>query len=192
MQVSSPISGRSRGWIAARIASRSARRDGREQVGCIILGRGSNEQKVVEWLRAAAHVPGFIGFAVGRTSFWEALVEWRDGKIQRQEAVEKIARRYLEWVRVFEGEHWLTITLAFRAYDSNTVDFAPVGPVESPPTLRPKRQRRETHRSSMMRPIATMSQSAMWPNRAPRASASPIFAIACSDSSTPFSAMPSS
>jgi 5-dehydro-2-deoxygluconokinase len=79
-----------------------ARRDAREQVGCIILGRGSNEQKVVEWLRAAADVPGFIGFAVGRTSFWEPLVAWRDGKIQRQQAVEKIARRYLEWVKVFE------------------------------------------------------------------------------------------
>ncbi|HEY8007952.1 MAG TPA: DUF2090 domain-containing protein [Methylocella sp.] len=80
-----------------------ARRDGREQVGCIILGRGSNEQKVVEWLRVAAAVPGFIGFAVGRTSFWKPLVAWRDGKIQRQEAVERIARRYLEWVTVFEN-----------------------------------------------------------------------------------------
>ncbi|MCI0736080.1 MAG: DUF2090 domain-containing protein [Beijerinckiaceae bacterium] len=82
----------------------TARRDGRGQVGCIVLGRGSNEQKVVEWLRAAAGVPGFIGFAVGRTSFWEPLVAWRDGKIDRQQAVEKIARRYLEWVEVFEGQ----------------------------------------------------------------------------------------
>lgn len=80
-----------------------ARCDGRDQVGCIILGRGSNEQKVVEWLRIAAGVPGFIGFAVGRTSFWEPLVEWRDGKIERQQAVEKIARNYLKWVAVFEG-----------------------------------------------------------------------------------------
>ena len=75
-----------------------ARRDGREQVGCIILGRGSNEQKVVEWLRVAAAVPGFIGFAVGRTSFWEPLVAWRDGNIQRQQAVENIARGR-EWSR---------------------------------------------------------------------------------------------
>jgi 5-dehydro-2-deoxygluconokinase len=81
----------------------AARREGREQVGCIILGRGSNEQKVIEWLRTAAGVPGFIGFAVGRTSFWEPLVAWRDGKIQRQQACETIARRYLEWVKVFDG-----------------------------------------------------------------------------------------
>ncbi len=81
----------------------AARRDGRDEAGCIILGRGSNEQKVVEWLRIAAGVPGFTGFAVGRTSFWEPLVAWRDGNITREQAVENIARRYCEWVKVFEG-----------------------------------------------------------------------------------------
>ena len=55
-----------------------AQRDGRADVGCIILGRGENEQKVVEWLSNAAAVPGFIGFAVGRTTFWDSLVAWRD------------------------------------------------------------------------------------------------------------------
>ncbi|MGO9060384.1 MAG: 2-deoxy-5-keto-D-gluconate 6-phosphate aldolase domain-containing protein [Candidatus Binataceae bacterium] len=79
-----------------------ARRDGRDNVGCIILGRGSNDQKVLEWLRNAAGVPGFIGFAVGRTSFWEPLVALRDSKMSREQAVEEIARRYLEWVRAFE------------------------------------------------------------------------------------------
>lgn len=82
---------------------RTARRGGRDGVSCIVLGRGSNEQKVVEWLRAAAGVPGFIGFAVGRTSFWDALVAWRDGKMERQEAVENIAHRFLEWAKVFES-----------------------------------------------------------------------------------------
>jgi myo-inositol catabolism protein IolC len=79
-----------------------ARRDGRNNVGCIILGRGSNAQKVVEWLSIAAGVPAFIGFAVGRTSFWDPLVALRDGKASRQQAVEDIANRYLEWVRVFD------------------------------------------------------------------------------------------
>jgi myo-inositol catabolism protein IolC len=82
----------------------TARRNSRDEVGCIILGRGSNEQKVLQWLRVAAGVPGFIGFAVGRTSFWEPLVAWRDGKIEREHAVEQIAHRYMEWVKVFE-EH---------------------------------------------------------------------------------------
>jgi myo-inositol catabolism protein IolC len=86
-----------------QMVAAAARRDGRDEVGCIILGRGSNEQRVVEWLRTAAGVPGFTGFAVGRTSFWEPLVAWRDGKISRAQAVENIARRYCEWVKVFEG-----------------------------------------------------------------------------------------
>lgn len=79
-----------------------ARHNGRDTVGCIILGRGSNDQKVEEWLRNASGVPGFIGFAVGRTSFWDPLVALRDGKMSRDEAVKEIARRYLEWVSVFE------------------------------------------------------------------------------------------
>jgi myo-inositol catabolism protein IolC len=79
-----------------------ARRDGRSRVGCIVLGRGENEQHVETWLTAAAGVPGFIGFAVGRTTFWEPLVALRDEKITREAAVAEIARRYRQWVDVFE------------------------------------------------------------------------------------------
>ena len=80
----------------------AARRNGRNNVGCIILGRGENEQKVREWLTTAAAVPGFIGFAVGRTDFWEPLVEWRDGKQSREAAVASIANHYSGFVRLFE------------------------------------------------------------------------------------------
>src|SRR5436309_14968135 len=59
----------------------AARRGGRDKVGCIILGRGEEDQKVHEWLATASGVPGFIGFAVGRTSFWDALVNWQAKKI---------------------------------------------------------------------------------------------------------------
>lgn len=79
----------------------TARRDGRDAVGCIILGRGSSESGVLAWLRVAAAVPGFIGFAVGRTSFWDALVGLRDGKLERGAAVEQIADRYAEWIHAF-------------------------------------------------------------------------------------------
>jgi len=80
----------------------TARRDGRDNVGCIILGRGENEQKVREWLTTAAAVPGFIGFAVGRTDFWDPLVAWRDGKQTREAAVAAIASHYREFVHIFE------------------------------------------------------------------------------------------
>ena len=85
----------------------AARRNNRGKVGCIILGRGENEQKVREWLTIAAAVPGFIGFAVGRTDFWQPLAAWRDGKQSRDAAVSAIASHYKEFVNIFEqaGAH---------------------------------------------------------------------------------------
>jgi myo-inositol catabolism protein IolC len=80
-----------------------ARRDGRDDVGCIVLGRGEDEKKVREWLTVAAGVRGFIGFAVGRTVFWEPLVDFRANKITREAAVAEIAHRYYELVRIFES-----------------------------------------------------------------------------------------
>jgi 5-dehydro-2-deoxygluconokinase len=80
----------------------AARRGGRNRVGCIILGRGEDDNKVREWLTTAAAVPGFIGFAVGRTSFWSPLVDWRASKITRNDAVAEVARRYQEFVEIFE------------------------------------------------------------------------------------------
>jgi myo-inositol catabolism protein IolC len=86
----------------------AARRGGRDRVGCIILGRGENHDKVRQWLATAASVLGFIGFAVGRTTFWDPLVDWRANRISRDVAVNQISQRYREWVDVFQkarGDH---------------------------------------------------------------------------------------
>jgi 5-dehydro-2-deoxygluconokinase len=80
----------------------AARRAGREKVGCIVLGRGEDDTKVRQWLTTAAGVPGFIGFAVGRTTFWDPLVKYRANKIAREAAVAQIAASYREWVDLFE------------------------------------------------------------------------------------------
>ena len=91
-----------RGDCEAIVAA--ARREGRDQVSCIVLGRGEKEQQVHEWLATASQVPGFIGFAVGRTDFWNALVDWEAKRITREEAVNRIAHRYLEFVQIFEDK----------------------------------------------------------------------------------------
>jgi 5-dehydro-2-deoxygluconokinase len=80
----------------------AARRNGRDHVGCIVLGRGEDDRKVREWLGVAAPVPGFIGFAVGRTTFWQPLEWWKADRGRRAEAVAEIARRYREWCDIFE------------------------------------------------------------------------------------------
>ncbi len=79
-----------------------AQRGERSRVGCIVLGRGENDAKVREWLAVASSVAGFIGFAVGRTDFWQPLVDWRAKKIAREAAISEIARRYEEFADIFE------------------------------------------------------------------------------------------
>jgi 5-dehydro-2-deoxygluconokinase len=95
------IEGLDRREDAASVAA-AARRDGRDKVGCILLGRGSNEAGIIAWLKAAAPLPAFIGFAVGRTSFWDALSALRDGKTSRDAAVADIASHYVKWVHTFQ------------------------------------------------------------------------------------------
>ncbi len=80
----------------------TARRGGRSGVGCIVLGRGADEQKVVAWLETAASVPGFIGFAVGRTTFWDAVTDFLANRATREQAVSRIAQRYEKWASIFE------------------------------------------------------------------------------------------
>ena len=96
------IEGLDRREDCAEVAA-ATRRGGRGGVGCIVLGRGEDDAKVREWLTAAAGVPGFIGFAVGRTVFWDPLVAFRAGKFTREEAIADIARRYRGFVDIFES-----------------------------------------------------------------------------------------
>ncbi len=83
----------------------TARRDGRDDVSCIVLGRGADEKKVVTWLETAASVPGFIGFAVGRTTFWDAVAAYEAHTMTRHEASARVAQRYREWAAIFEQRH---------------------------------------------------------------------------------------
>ena len=96
------IEGLDRREDCQKIVSAARSGSGRDTVSCIVLGRGENEAKVTEWLGVAATVPGFIGFAVGRTVFWQPLVDWRAGKVTREQAVAAIAKRYREYVDIFE------------------------------------------------------------------------------------------
>ena len=79
----------------------AARRGGRDQVCCIVLGRGADEAQVIEWLRIAASVPGFDGFAVGRTLWEQPLRDLIAGTIGRNGVVDQIAARYLDMVSGF-------------------------------------------------------------------------------------------
>jgi myo-inositol catabolism protein IolC len=72
-------------------------------VGCVVLGAGADDATVAHWLRQAAGVEGFIGFAIGRTIFWDALRGWLDGRIDREGAVREIAANYRATVELYAG-----------------------------------------------------------------------------------------
>jgi len=79
-----------------------ARTGGRDGVVCVVLGRGASNEKVDEWLRAGAPVDGYVGFAIGRSIWWDALKGFIDGGLEREKASDQIADNYLRFVSVYE------------------------------------------------------------------------------------------
>jgi 5-dehydro-2-deoxygluconokinase len=78
------------------------REGGRDHACLIVLGRGETEAHVERWLEVAAQVPGYIGFAVGRTAWWEPLVRFRDGNIGRDQAAADIAADFKRLVDLWK------------------------------------------------------------------------------------------
>jgi myo-inositol catabolism protein IolC len=81
------------------------RREGRDRVSCVVLGRGASDDKVDQWLRAGAGLEGYIGFAIGRSIFGESVKAYAADPqgFDRDAAVDKIARSYLRFIEVYEG-----------------------------------------------------------------------------------------
>ena len=79
-----------------------ARSGGRDGVVCVVLGRGADDAKVDHWLTQAAPVDGFVGFAIGRSIWWNPLKAYVDGKIERSAGAKQIAENYLRFVKVYE------------------------------------------------------------------------------------------
>ncbi len=82
--------------------ARQARAGGRDGVVCVVLGRGASDAKVDEWLQAGAPVEGYVGFAIGRSIWWDALKGFLEQGLGREAASDQIAEKYLRFVRVYE------------------------------------------------------------------------------------------
>jgi len=76
---------------------------GRDHVACVVLGRGADDAAVDAWLRAARGVPGYCGFAIGRSIWWDPLKAYVDGTSPRSDAVEKIGANYRRFISIYEG-----------------------------------------------------------------------------------------
>ncbi len=83
--------------------AKQARTGGRDGVGCVVLGRGANTEKVEHWLRTGAGVDGYLGFAIGRTIWWDQLKGYLDGSLSRDDAASQISANYRRAIAVYNG-----------------------------------------------------------------------------------------
>jgi len=83
--------------------SATTRRDGRDGVACVVLGRGADDAAVDHWLQTGSGVPGYIGFAIGRSIWWDPLKGFVDGNLGREEAAKQIAANYRRFIDVYNG-----------------------------------------------------------------------------------------
>lgn len=89
---------------AEKLAAQTRKGEGREGVVCVLLGRGASDEKVDHWLREAAPVDGFVGFAIGRSIWWDSLRGFLAGDVSREDAASKIADNYLRFIKVYEQQ----------------------------------------------------------------------------------------
>ena len=83
-----------------RIATQ-CREGGRDRVVCVVLGRGADDDKVDDWLRAGAPVDGYVGFAIGRSIWGDPLKGWIESALSREDAASQIADNYLRFIEVY-------------------------------------------------------------------------------------------
>jgi myo-inositol catabolism protein IolC len=81
--------------------SEQTRSGGRGNVKSVVLGRGADDAKVDHWLRVAAPVEGFIGFAIGRSNFSDPLKAYLNGDTSREDAASQIGDNYARFIKVY-------------------------------------------------------------------------------------------
>jgi myo-inositol catabolism protein IolC len=87
---------------AQMLVDQTRKGEGRENVVSVLLGRGASDEKVDHWLRQAAPVEGMVGFAIGRSIWWDALKGFQGGDLERDAAAEQIADNYQRFIKVYD------------------------------------------------------------------------------------------
>jgi myo-inositol catabolism protein IolC len=89
---------------AEMLAEQTRSGQGREGVACVVLGRGASTEKVEHWLQVASPVEGFVGFAIGRSIWWDPLKASLSDELERDEATAQIAENYLHFIDIYQGQ----------------------------------------------------------------------------------------
>jgi 5-dehydro-2-deoxygluconokinase len=84
--------------------------DGRVNVNLVVLGRGGSVQEVEKWIEVGEReeifetggkVEGVIGFAVGRTIFWQALEKFHKREIGKAEVIQTVSANFQKFYKIF-------------------------------------------------------------------------------------------
>ena len=84
-----------------KIVVLQVQKEERGNVGIVILGRAEGQDKVGEWIKVGRKIKGVVGFAVGRTVFWEPLTEYKNGKITKEQTIEMISNKFIYFYNLF-------------------------------------------------------------------------------------------
>jgi myo-inositol catabolism protein IolC len=71
------------------------------QARCIVLGRHAPHEKLEHWLAVAAPIPGFTGFAIGRSIWWDALDAHLHDRSTAAAARGRITDAYLDYASYY-------------------------------------------------------------------------------------------
>lgn len=87
---------------AEALVSQARNAPHREDVVCVLLGAGADDDRVRSWMEAVASVDGYAGFAIGRSIWKRPLERLLAGEADREATVREIASGYLDFVRTYE------------------------------------------------------------------------------------------
>jgi 5-dehydro-2-deoxygluconokinase len=64
-----------------------------------VLGRHASKEDLDHWLEVAAPLHGYVGFAIGRSIWWDPLSDLLAGTISTDVARARIAQNYLDFAK---------------------------------------------------------------------------------------------
>jgi myo-inositol catabolism protein IolC len=89
---------------AAEKVAAVTREGQRDDVRCIVLGRNSSQEHLDTWLRTAAPVEGFAGFAIGRSIWEQPLIDQLAGKISEEELRAAVGASFAHYANTYVGD----------------------------------------------------------------------------------------
>jgi 5-dehydro-2-deoxygluconokinase len=71
----------------------------------LILGKGAGLETVGRWFESARGAASAVGFAIGRTVYWEPACEYLLGRAAADDAVHRMAANYLAVIELWRRAH---------------------------------------------------------------------------------------